>query len=222
MLQSYNTKQSYPEEISSIYKETKIIINKILDQSTLQLLRRASHYIDEDSGNVTIQESDNFQDFYLWGNLANNPRLRNVEFGKEEDIASHVSFNLLKGMHEKKLAVRVVRRNYDNLVEEVEGETNQAENVEDVWDDLTPIPSEVDETEENLENLDENAPVQENAEENNASGEAATAEIEQSEEKPSEEENEPVQPAEETLESITEEFKYPVDYFSMNDYNQTF
>ena len=172
VLNSYDASNpsAYSPELTKIFKETKALVNSILDNSTLQLLRRASNYTDDDTGNVQLQETDSFHDFYLWGNLANNPRMKTVEFGKPEDVAGHVSINLLKGMHEKNLAIRAIRKTYDSIEAEVEPELGMAKSESKLEDEnLTPIPSEADEDEEK-EDLNEEVKEAEGGEENGAEG----------------------------------------------------
>lgn len=85
-------------ELTPVFDEMKDTINELLDFATLQLLKNATQFKDDDSGNLQLEEHDKFHDIYVWGNLANNPRLKNIEFGKPGKAASSVQLSLLKGI----------------------------------------------------------------------------------------------------------------------------
>ena len=97
VLSTYLPHSSTPE-LDQIYSDMQGLVNRLLDYSTLQLLKDSSGFKDDDSGNVQVEQHDEFHDVYLWGNLANNPRLKTIDFGKEGEPASHVQMSILKGI----------------------------------------------------------------------------------------------------------------------------
>lgn len=156
-------RDNFRTELKPVFDEMRDTVNELLDFATLQLLKNASGFKDDDSGNLQLEEHDKFHDIYVWGNLANNPRLKTIDFGKPGKAASHVQVSLLKGMHNRKLAVRVIRKNYspqncavsdDENIEKVEFSRRNS-----VFYDLTPLESEAEdeEEEEKAPESDENA-----------------------------------------------------------------
>lgn len=229
-------KENYMQELQEIYVEMKQLIAHILDQSTLQFLRKASNYTDDDTGNVQIEESDQFHDIYIWGNLANNPRMKSVDFGDPESNASHVSINLIKGMHEQKLAIRAVRKKYDGMICEVEPRNLGAgRNSEDNGLDLTPVPSIIEDKNDDGDEVGSTVSVLKSGRTSKVGSQAAIPEEPAAEAEAGKSGEEAVQPLtipeqpegeageeeESTLESIAEEIQYPSDMYSMNDYNIT-
>ena len=97
VLETYK-QNSTSNDLIPVFNEIRETINQLLDFATLQLLKNASEFKDDDSGNLQLEEHDKFHDIYVWGNLANNPRLKSIEFGKEGKAASHVQMTLLKGI----------------------------------------------------------------------------------------------------------------------------
>ena len=91
-------RDNFRTELKPVFDEMRDTVNELLDFATLQLLKNASGFKDDDSGNLQLEEHDKFHDIYVWGNLANNPRLKTIDFGKPGKAASHVQVSLLKGI----------------------------------------------------------------------------------------------------------------------------
>ena len=200
---SYDRVAAEIPEKTEIYQHMMNTTNDLIDQATLELLKHSDQYKDDDSQNIQLSETSNYQDIHIWGNLANNPRLKNVEFHTSK---GDIEMTMLRNMKAKKLALRVIRKSFGTLADE-----NIVDDDHDVYiQDLTPVDSEVEEG-ENIQNTD--------------SRKSSKAQLEAS----SQNDENTIEPPEEKISTVidydpVEEFdkdEFPPDYFSLDDYGIT-
>ncbi|KAM6895697.1 dynein axonemal intermediate chain 7 [Xenentodon cancila] len=126
VLQECNTALQLVEELEGLldevtgpqedqwYQEALVNLQEIiqtkLDQSTEEILQRASANVDTETGNMqTVVEDDNIT-LCLWANLKMNPRFKGFHF---EGVG--LGFELPKQLAVSSIAVRILHTRYDHL-----------------------------------------------------------------------------------------------------------